>query len=490
MKRIPLFRIPIFWLFIGPPALRTGGWGHSALESMDSSGQDIWNIIRIIWWLIVGAVAFVEVLKDKDTLYDMLSRLGNLYLWAGLLMLALMASSLVAPRPMFTFANASLFIIMVFAALDLALKIYRGVITMDRSLRLLLYVSIGMLALVQGCLWYDPLMVGADTFMGFRVRGNNVAYTPIVAQTMAFISYYFWTKTKTLKRWLYLAPMAWCLYWLYISQTRSAYLSLFLGIFLLAWYWGNMRRNFVALMVMGALGIAGLSSLTLLYDVSDSVKWRYEQAYERFVLRDKWAVQDEDFARENIASLNGRSDVAAILLRKVWTRPLGLGYVTGPRVLLQGKEAVEELKSSAFGNAHNAYIEIWSGGGYGALLGYLAVILLILRFSSTLDYRPVFIMRLLFLLVLFEGLFESDLVLPFKQSLALFWWTAASMIAIYARKVRFGTPAVRSSIPHAMRSVAAQPATPPSRPQPAYPPPRPQPTSAPGPIPMYAPFQS
>lgn len=484
MKHVSLFRLPIFWLFMGPPALRAGGWGHSALESMQSSGQDIWNIIRLVWWMVFGLVALAEVMRDRETLYDMLSRLGSLHRWVGLLMLTLLASAAVAPMPMFTLVNASMFVVMVFAALDLALKIYRGVLTIERSLRLLLYVSTGMLVLVQACLWYDPWMVGADTFMGFRVRGNNVAYTPILAQTMAFVSYYFWTKDKSWKRLIYLALMGWCVYWLYISQTRSAYLSLFLGIFLLAWYWGNMRRNLVALVVLGALVGILLTTLTLLYDVSDGVKWRYEQAYERFVLRDRWAVEDEDFARENLASLNGRSEVVALLSRHAWTQPLGLGYVTGPRVLLQSEDAVEELQSAAFGNAHNAFVEIWAGGGYLALLGYLALIFLVLRYSSQLAFRPLFIMRLLCLLVLFEGLFESDLVLPFKQSLALFWWVSAGMVAIYARQVRYGTPTAQTTSAHPPPVPTALPV--PALPVPAVHAPQ-RPHAMPPPIPVFRP---
>ncbi|MEM1268972.1 MAG: O-antigen ligase family protein, partial [Bacteroidota bacterium] len=372
MRHISIFRLPIFWLFLGPPAFRAGG-ARSAMESVEG-GQDIWNYIRLAWWLVFGIVAVIEIAKDRQSIQYLFNYIRGLHLWIGAMLLAVFASAAVSPSPTFTFANAALLTILALAGLDLALKLFRGAISPQRTLKLLLGASVLMLLVTTVVHLVSPDMVGGESFSGRRIRGNSVAYTPLLGQIVVLVALYFRFAGGLRRNWLPWALLVFGIVWLYYGQTRSSYLGLGLALGLMLWQWTDLKRNLVLLIALAAIGISGICGIVMLSDASHTIRWEMDQAYKRFVLRDKYAVQDREFAEKNIGSLNGRTDVAALLIDASATKPLGMGFIAGPRVYLQSDEVVGELNSQAFGNAHNAFIEMWSGAGYVAFFGSLAMV--------------------------------------------------------------------------------------------------------------------
>ena len=190
MKKHSPYLQPLIWMVVGPPAFRLTST-RTALSSVEGD-QDIWNIIRLIWWLVWGGIAFISLIQNRKALGPRWRFLGNIPVWAAVWLGALYASVLLSPSVQYSLASVTMMLMLVFAGLDMALKVSLNRLSIDRLVRAILFVSVGMLSLV-GILYITiPEMMGGSgwTYSGHRIRGEGIAYTPMVAQVVIFCGVY------------------------------------------------------------------------------------------------------------------------------------------------------------------------------------------------------------------------------------------------------------------------------------------------------------
>lgn len=420
-------------MLLGPPAFRMIS-SRNALSSVEGE-QDIWNIVRILWWLAWGGIAFLSILKMRPELGRRWKYLGHLPMWIGLWVGSIFLSTVFSPSVPYTLANGVMMLMLVFGALDLTMKIALRRIEVESVLKGVLFLSVGMLSLV-GILWnVAPGMVGGSgwTFSGLRIRGEGIAYTPITAQAVLFLGIYFAYTGKGKSRLVMLALAFYGLYWINLSQTRSAYITVIVASMVLCWHWFDLKKQFLNIIALVSVMMIGICILLFAYDTVHGVRWRLDNMYDKYVLRDEYAIQDQEAAKESLASLNGRTDAQAVLLDQAMKRPLGMGYIAGTRTFMAS--AVEDLPSEAFHGAHNAYLETLAGAGFGALLGLLLLIGATLVRGVRVRDPVSIVVRALFYVVLLEGLVESELAFPFHQSPVYFWIWISCLIGLYIKQM-------------------------------------------------------
>ncbi len=479
-KQLPLFRVPLLWLFLGPPAFRA--WRSRWAMASVTEGQDFWNILRIVYWLLVGFFILIELTRNIEAVKHFLREMGFLPVAVAIWISGLYASALVSPSVTFTAGNATFMLILVLGALDLGAKLYAGQLSIRRLFQALLYISLTMLMVVWVAFQIDPYYVGFYSFGGIRIRGNAVAYVPILAQVLFFGSLYFLITSRRRGRWFFIGLMAMGVWWISIGQTRSSYLGFGLGVLLFILQTGYAKQAHMKLTGLFVATMIGLCCLGVLYGSSHTIRWKLDRLYDRYVLRDAHAIQSQELATEHIMSLNGRTRVAAVLWENALFEPLGVGYIAGPRQLLQSEDITEILDSKSFGNAHNAFLEIWAGAGFITFFAFVIFMISILWHSRNIPGVAGILIRVLLYILLIEGLFESNLVLPFKQNSSLLWTlTALIMVSRTHRRLAvFGPEMPAQSFPF-----AGPPPPPPPTPRPMPPPagrPRPLPQRQPIPV--------
>lgn len=442
-----MHRIPIFWLFIGPPAIRFLG-ERSAMASMHGD-FDLWNIFRVLWWCLWGGVALHALYQRRRQVRALLRNIGWLRLWLPLWFVALYLSCLVSPAPLFSLANVSMLMILVVAAFDLSVRVYVGNVSLRQIVKGFLVFSAGLLALVALLLLIDLNLVGEMTSAGPRVRGGEVAYTPLLSVLVFFAALYFWLNTPSLTGrmggWPLVMTLALAL--LLLGQTRSAYGGLVIGLGLFVWQWSQLRRNMVHLMTATALVVATTCAFILLADTSKSAS---------NVLR----VTGDELIRDrrSISTLTGRTRVFRLLWQEVKDEPLGLGFSAGPRAVLQDPANLDVIYVNSFGNAHNAFVEVFAGSGYVGLLAWMGIVICVLLRLFRLRPRELVPLHAMLVTALIGGMTESNLVIPFEQESVTFWIVAAVMVAVGARRrqekeQRFVRHRMPSAISHASSSI-------------------------------------
>jgi O-antigen ligase len=222
------------------------------------------------------------------------------------------------------------------------------------------------------------------------------------------------------------------LWWITLAQTRSAYITILFGVTLMIWHRYELKTKLVHVTAVVAAFIAFLCVLTFMYDTVHGVQWRMDKIYDRYVLRDEFAIEDQEAAAASLASLNGRTDAQAVLLRQALKRPFGMGYIAGTREYMAS--VVDELPSDAFHGAHNAYLEIMSGAGIGAILGFLLLIAGTIKRGWRIRGPAAVLCRVALYTVLLEALVESNLAFPFHQSVVYFWIWVSCLIGLFIRE--------------------------------------------------------
>lgn len=420
---LSVFRLPIVWLFVGPPALRFVT-ERSAMASMQGS-YDFWNILQVGWWLFWGGVAARDLFLARGWFADVRRRTGSFALWTSLWLFALLLSCGVSPAPLFSLANVGMLCVLVVAAADLGVKVYGGWVSPRRLLGLLLAVAVGLLLLIVGIALIAPTAGGIGVIdpAEMRIRGGSVGYAPLLSLVVVFAGLYFWLTTKGGARLFWAFVVVCGVVFLALGQTRSSYGGFLAGIAVFTWLWARLGTNPVRLMTGGAiLLVVGCGSVLAYHGLGDAAA--VYDTLGRLIIREE----------QTISSLTGRTDVIAVLLDAVAQRPLGLGFSAGPRHLLLSDRFVEAMHTDAFGNAHNAYLEVLAGGGYLAFVAWMVVVGLVLyRGHRVRTRRSVIPFLALLVAVLLEGVTESLLVLPFEQTSVLFWAIAATVLALSAR---------------------------------------------------------
>ena len=432
MKKVSVFRLPIIWLYLGPPAIRELE-DRTALSSLEGD-QDIWNIIRVAFWGVWGLYTVVELMRNGPAFRDMFRRIGTLPIVVLVWVLSLILSSAISPAPSYTFASASMFLILTLASLDLGVKIYSGQTTTRDVLKFVVGASVLLLTVIWILYTYLPhLNTFFMTLQGPRVRGGDVGYTPIMALVVLFAGGYLaYSSEWKYKLILWIIPL-YGFYWIGLGQTRSSYVAMLMGVFILFWFvWGRkMNATSLALTVVTVLMLFG--SIGIMYGMSNAVTRRVDNFYDRYVLRDEYAVEDAQSASSSLMTLNGRTEAQGILLARIVGEPFGLGYKAGARDFMSG---VPELAGSAFVGPHNSYLDVWAGSGYIGIISWLIIVGIIFVASRRHNTLEFCIVRVLLYSLLLEGMLETDLCSPFKQSSALFWILAACIIAVEARRDR------------------------------------------------------
>lgn len=421
-------------MFLGPPAVRLAvDEDRTGLSSL-SGDQDIWNYLRLAWWLLFGGLAILSLVKQSGALKHMLGRVGLLPYWVGLFLICLMIASFASWVPLFCIANATMMFMLAAAATDLAVKVYTGAISTSTCLRAFLWLSVGLLVFVGALYILYPHLRWSGWF-GYRLRGESFAYVPILALVCVVLGAHFFLAKKGVSRLTYLVVVGFGFYWLYLAQTRSAYLCLAVAFAVLAWYHLGLGRKPAMLAGVVVTGIAGIVVVLMLYGNSSRVTWYLDNLYMRFVVRDYWAMQDATIHARSLSTLNGRTEAADVLIDGILDRPYGYGYIGGVRAYMSQPHVLERLPDDAFIGAHNGYLEVLGGGGILAFLAYMLIIGSFVYWSFRHGNVEAKVVQALLLMVLVEGFFESEIAYPFHQSPVVLWFAGALITAAVARAV-------------------------------------------------------
>ena len=231
-------------------------------------------------------------------------------------------------------------------------------------------------------------------------------------------------------------------WWISLAQTRSAYITILFGVVIMCWHWFDLRKKMVHLLTGVAAIVACICIITFAYDTVHGVRWRLDKAYDRYVLRDEFAIENEEAAAASLATLNGRTEAQKVLIAQAVKKPFGMGYIAGTRDYMAS--VVDQLPSDAFHGAHNAYLEIMAGAGFAAVFGFLFLITSVLIRGWQVRDPIAVLCRVGLYTILLEALVESNLAFPFHQTPVYFWIWSSCLVGLYirSRTVAVPTPAV------------------------------------------------
>jgi O-antigen ligase len=441
-RTMSAWRLPIVWLFMGPPILRGGP--RDAMASLEGN-LDAWNLFRMAWWLAFGLLALIEVHRQREHLPRFIHDGWVMLASATTLIFTFFLSSLFSPSPLFTIGNAALMSMAFIAAVDLGLKLRARLVIPRQVLHVCFTVSLVLLGVVAA-LVVVPLIVSGG-WAGQRIRGGAIGGTHILSLVVFFTGLYLGLGSRAWLRVLYGSGAALGIVFLLLSQTRTAYVGFAIGAMLFAalWFGSSGLRQRLAMIGVAAL-MAGAATGLLLQDEFSPGEPLPERAWA-YLIR----------SESSLRSASGRDGIFPILIREAVVQPFGLGYAAGPRVVLLSQEHEAELwyrygvLPQRIGNAHNAYLEVFAGAGY---LGSLAHLVLIAWLALGLARRrsDVYIpTKSLLLIVLIEGLTGSSAILPLNQVSVLFWILVGLAAAAEGDPVAATTRGLDGSAPPARR---------------------------------------
>jgi O-antigen ligase len=384
---------------------------------------DIWNMLRVAWWIFFGLIAVLEINRLRAKLPSFINSLGLFPWFVGIWLFTLFASVINSPAPLYTFANAGLMSILVLAALDLGLKLYSGVIDVQRVLKICLGFSVLLLVIFTVAFVVAPEMVGKTTKAGLRARGGVVADNALLSQVVFFVGFYLASLARGLTNKMYKLTVMVSPVFLFVAQTRAMYVSFFLGLMIFLWNFLFVEQKRQSAKMIGILCIAvsGVMGLALYDEISGSSQFLAK--VEEFLVRDRASIQ----------SMNSRDGVTAILIDRVASQPWGLGYSAGPRHALL-TVSIDELRQHGIyyyfaGNAHNMYLEVLGGSGVLGAAAWLMLLLWLLYRVWKVRSKDVIPVRVLLLVILIGGMTESYGALPLYQASSLLWILVAVIIS-------------------------------------------------------------
>lgn len=419
---ISFLRVPIFWLFLGPPAFRLQE-ARGAMASMQGN-YDFWNLFQTGWWLFFGLFAVRELYIHRRHLASFLRQSGSLPVWVILWLIPMYLSCLVSPRPLFSLANVGLLTVLVVAALDLGVKFSAGRIGIRAVLKWILGVAVLYLPLIGGIYLIAPGMVEGDIGRGdIRIRGGQIGYAPLLSSVAMLVGFYFWRHVRKSTRWIFVGVIIMGFVLLLLGQTRAAYGGFFAGLILYIWQWNRLSFRALSLVTTVALFTTMLCTGIILADMSQDAGLALRSVGDRLTRG----------GESTLSTLNGRTRAWYLLWESAKDEPLGLGYSAGPRALLMHPSSAEWLYSDIWGNAHNSYFEVFGGSGYLGVIAFLALIVTVVLKVPGTHRKELIPLHALLAVVLLGGITESEMVLPFKQSAVLFWIIVGTAIGTKAR---------------------------------------------------------
>lgn len=413
-------RVPILWLFLGPPVFRSIS-SRGALASLEGH-VGFWNLVRIAWWMAFGLLAVWSLWHRRRALSRVLSDALPFLVWAGLWLASLYLSSLVSPAPKFTLADALMLTILAAASLDLALRLRERTLDAQSTLRTIFVLAWLLLLTALAVYVVSPHQVSVDKkAFGLRLLGGYVADVALLSGLVVLLALYLGPRASRGGRWWYLGAGLAGLVLVLLSQTRTVYISLAVGALIL------LGQSIARRVGRGRLLRLGIVSMTLgalvFVAVIPDVQGRAGPLEHAFVY----------LRRDNRSweTASGRFGIWTVLLGDSLSHPLGLGFSAGPRVTLQTSRWQlwhYGVIAKDIGNAHNMYVEVLAGTGYPGLFAWLGLLLWLLLRMFSVRGRSLSFVRAVFVVLLLNGLTGSEGVLPFMQASVMIWIVAGFLV--------------------------------------------------------------
>jgi O-antigen ligase len=408
-----VWRMPIIWLFMGPPIFRMEV--REATASLQGE-LDVWNAFRMVWWLGFGLFAVLEIYQHRAHLPAFVRRAWVMLASACTLLFALFLSTLFSPSPIFTVGNALLMTMAFLGTVDLGIKLEARLVTSRQILHACFVVALLLLGIVVALVVVPLLLAGG--FSGQRIRGDNIGGTHILSLVIFFTGVALGISSRG--RWVawYWVGAALGIAFLLLSQTRTAYVGFVIGlvVFLALGFVRAGLRQRAVMVAAAALASAGVLGVLLRDELSPSGEALPSRALA-YLIR----------SESSLANASGRDGIFSILVRETAAHPFGLGYAAGPRVVLLSQEHEAELfyhhgvLPGRIGNAHNAYLEVFAGAGFLASLAHLVLIGWAMHGLWRRRGPTYLAAKSLLLVVLIEGLTGSAGMLPLNQVSVMFW---------------------------------------------------------------------
>jgi O-antigen ligase len=327
-RGISLLDLVLFLLvFTGPPTFRRGDFTSSLRGDFDTA-----VLVQVAVWVCAFVWLALHLLGKRRS-HERMAVPVKL----GITLATVFAlSSFFSPSPPLTlFRSFQLLAIIGFSILLVNKYGWQQILNF-----VLLGLSLLLVGMYGAFLWEPELVMPDDNAL--RLRGDVLGPSAPLALSMMAITLINPLRLKFASRTM-LFLLAFAI--LVLSRTRMGFVTLgiigLLSILTLGKRWSPIK----IFLPMGALLV--LFPLFVGWD-----------AIEAWVLRDP----------RQLDSLSGRIPLWAYLILQTIHKNffLGLGYVSACRVM--GPEG-----GSALGNAHNAFIEAFVGGGLVALILYLAI---------------------------------------------------------------------------------------------------------------------
>lgn len=418
------YNSPIFWLLIGPPVLRVASRG--AEESI-AGNIDAWVLFRLIWWGTVGAWVVASLVGHRSHVRVLL-RNNPLLTWGvSLLAAGALYSIFPSPSQFMTMSFIALLLILIGASLDLAIRIERGVLRFSEIATGILIISIAILAVITAYLLISPSMVLIQGHFGFRVVPLQGINTHLLAVVTLICGLYFLFTGKEFSRKLGVLGIGFGLPMLLLSQARAGYVAFVSAVLALIWFSVRFSGHKLRLLVLSLIFLAGPFVFLFAALTESLLGPGFNNVLLDRMVRD-W---------ETLTTLSGRLGMWAIAINTVLDSPFGIGFVAGPRALMQ--QSVEELfvygvVAHRIGNIHNGYFEILVGTGIFGAIGFMMILGQVMTRIGKRRAKGRSIFLVLFCVVLVFGLIGSEMVVPLNQASALFWIGVAVMSAKAPRR--------------------------------------------------------
>jgi O-antigen ligase len=205
------------------------------------------------------------------------------------------------------------------------------------------------------------------------------------------------------------------------SQSRWAYVALLVcgAVSIRRWLTGG--SSYARKVVIGAgsiLAACAVLGVALAAYTTGSPVGQVMETVEDSIIRDP----------ETVRTASGRVTIFSVLWNEAVKFPFGMGYAAGPRLFLQRSgDALSEdgIFAGGIGEAHNMYLEVLSGMGFGGLASWLIFLACLVSRCHRIPFEKRFLPQVLLVCSLVQGLVCSGGALPLTQASALLWIATA-----------------------------------------------------------------